>query len=527
MDLADRFFRSRWARLVVFILIAFGVTTGIRFAYNEVSFRQNSSQLNELSQRTLLRAELAADYAVLTLSELAAEGLGRCDTSSLMEIRKIIYLRGAVKDIQVLGANDVLRCAGLPQARELNVANFDLQNGYPASNGSISLHDIGLENSGLLGIVWRFGNELAFLAVLNVDSLMFDVFPAALRDQARADLLLGEDKKFASHVPLSEVQMPIMDPLEFSAKSERYPLSAEFTLSNLALHEWNREAEPYVLAFGGVLGLIIAGMSVALLSRPTDPRRELRDGIRKGEFEPYMQPIFSIDGRKIVGCEVLTRWVKADGTIVPPYQFIPLAETSGLIVPMTREIISKSLDLLADHLNANKGFKVAFNIVPADLVSETFADEICELVRAAGVERRQVILELTERDQFENLGEAIVAIKSLREHGFRVALDDTGTGHNGLSNVQALGADIIKIDKHFVDRIGVDRAATTIVQMLVRLADELGMRTVAEGIETEQQLDALRDCRVHEGQGFLVSEPVTAEKFLTLVSGPTQTARVA
>lgn len=518
MDIADKIFRPHWVKLIALCLITFGILTGTRFAYDAIVFKQNSTQLEELSQRTLLRGELAVDYAVITLSELASQGLGRCDSDSLMEIRRIIYLRGAVKDVQVLGANNQLRCAGLPQARELGVANFDLEGGYPSSNGSISLHDIGVENSGLLGVVWRFGKDLTFLAVLNVDSLMFDVFPAALRDRSRADLILGESRKFASHTPLSVAKMPIMDPIMFSSRSERYPLKTRFALSSTALNGWNREAEPYVLAFGAIVGLIIAVLSVGLLSRGANPSDEIRAGLRRGEFKPYMQPIFAINGCKIIGCEVLTRWVKPDGTIVPPFQFIPLAETSGLIVPMTRAVVKASLEALADHLKTNKAFKVAFNIVPADLVSEGFADEMCEIVREAGVASRQVILELTERQEFSDLGEAIVAIKSLREHGFRVALDDTGTGHNGLSNVQALGADIIKIDKHFVDRIGVDRAATTIVQMLVHLAEELGMRTVAEGIETEQQLKALRDCRVDEGQGFLVSAPVSADEFLGLVS---------
>ena len=108
-----------------------------------------------------------------------------------------------------------------------------------------------------------------------------------------------------------------------------------------------------------------------------------------------------------------------------------------------------------------------------------------------------------------------------------VSLDDTGTGHNGLSYVQQLGADIIKIDKYFIDRIGMDGAATTIVQMLVRLASELGMRTVAEGIETEQQMKALLDCQVDEGQGFLISPPVSAEEFLEFVNSSPEAVRLS
>ena len=185
-----------------------------------------------------------------------------------------------------------------------------------------------------------------------------------------------------------------------------------------------------------------------------------------------------------------------------------------------------ALEALKPHLKKEPCFKVAFNVTPCDLVSEKFAGELCEIVKHAGIARRQIVLELTERQDFDDLDVAISAIKELREMGFKVSLDDTGTGHNGLSYVQQLGADIIKIDKHFIDRIGVDGAATTIVQMLVRLAEELGMRTVAEGIETEQQMQALLDCQVDEGQGFLISPPLPAKEFLEFVAKPLKTERL-
>lgn len=522
MILAGKLIKTIWVRLLIVCLIVLGFMAGTKVAYDAVILQQNKERIAELSRQTIDRAELLADYAVITLSDLAAAGLGRCDAESLMEIRRSVYLRGAVKDVQVLGANNELRCAGLPQARLLGVANFDLDEGYAARSGNIFLHDIGMDSSGLLGIAWRFRSDLTFLAVLNVDSLMFEVFPAALRDQARADLLLGDDQSFARHVTFSESEMPIIDPVVFSDASARYPMQTRFALSMEALRTWKRESEPYVIGAGGVLGLVLGVLVAGLLSRPVDPTREMQAALRKGEFVPFMQPLFAIDGGRITGCEVLARWVKPDGHVISPLRFIPLAEDNGLIVPITRSIIRSALVALSAHLKADENFKVAFNIVPADLVSENFAGEICDIARDAGVAHKQIVLELTERQQFADLPSAIAAIKMLQELGFRVALDDTGTGHNGLSYVQELGADIIKIDKHFVDIIGMDRAATTIIQMLVRLAADLGMTTVAEGIETEQQLKALRDCNVDEGQGFLVSKPLPVDMFLAFVDGQQQ-----
>lgn len=507
-----------WLCAAIVALVAAGFAVAGSFSYQAVTVHQNKLQIERLSRQTMQRMELLADYAVITLSDLAAAGLSQCDAESLIEIRKSIYLRGAVKDVQVFGLGDKLRCAGIAQVREFGVGHFNLDHGYAGINNSITFHTADPNNSGLLGVVWRFSSDLTFLAALNVDSLLFDVFPAALRDSSEAELLLGGQTIFAQNTGMIGIDVALGDVLIFEATSERYPLTARLKLSQSALSSWNYDSEHWVMVLGAVLGAVISTMGVILLRRPEHPIEVLREAIRRGEFVPYMQPIFDIESGEIVGCEVLTRWAKPDGSIAPPHQFIPLAESSGLIVPITRAILKRSLSEMASYLKQNKKFKIAFNIVPEDLVSPDFSADVCDIVRDAGVSRAQVVLELTERQEFADLPSAIVAIKALRELGFRVSLDDTGTGHNGLSYVQELGADIIKIDKHFVDRVGLDKAATTIVQMLVRLACEMGMRTVAEGIETEQQLKTLSECGVDEGQGYLVSPPVPRKAFMALLS---------
>jgi len=506
-----------WARLLIAVLVFAGAVLATFGAYDAVMFSSNKNQIEELGQRTLQRAELTVDYAVITLSELSQAGLLDCDTDSLMQLRRISYLRGSIKDIQVVGLNNRLLCAGTPMVRELGVANFDLEEGYVSADGNISLHDIGLANSGLLGVAWKMRPDLTFLAVLNLDSVLFDVFPAQLRDFAHAGLLLGADSEIAGHQSNREDEFASQEKIRFSFSSDRYPLRTNFELSVAALRAWNRGAQPYVLAAGSVLGIILGLFSFSLLSRPRDPDAEMREGLKRGEFVPFMQPTFCVGTREIVGCEVLVRWKKSDGTFVSPQRFIAAAESNGLIVPMTRAVMARALSQLGDHILANPDFKVAFNVVPSDLVSGRFAEELCDLVSQAGVERRQLVLELTERQEFDDLDQAIKTISELRGLGFRVALDDTGIGHNGLSHVQMLGVDIIKIDKLFIDRVGMDRSATAIVQMLVRLADELGMRTVAEGIETEEQLNTLAELNVDEGQGYLVSRPLPAGEFLELV----------
>jgi len=151
------------------------------------------------------------------------------------------------------------------------------------------------------------------------------------------------------------------------------------------------------------------------------------------------------------------------------------------------------------------------------MLSEGFIETLRGVIVAAKVSPRQIVLEVTERSELPNLEAAASVVKKLRELGFRVAMDDVGVGNSGLSQMKGLGANTIKIDKFFVDTITEDEAAASIVAMLVRLARDLRMTVVAEGIETPEQIQALIACGVEEGQGYVVSPPLPFPKFNELL----------
>ena len=213
---------------------------------------------------------------------------------------------------------------------------------------------------------------------------------------------------------------------------------------------------------------------------------------------------------------MLARWVRADGTVVPPMKFIPLAEQSGRIRVMTWQLLAIALKELNEHLRQNKQFKLSFNVVPSHLMSEGFVEMLRQVVAEAMVSTRQIVLEITERDELQDLGKAGEVVRELRELGFKVAIDDVGVGHSGLSHLKALGANTMKIDKFFVDTIR-DESTSRIVETLVRLAKDLQMTVVAEGIETEQQVQSLLACGVQEGQGYVVSPPLPCARFVELL----------
>ena len=147
-------------------------------------------------------------------------------------------------------------------------------------------------------------------------------------------------------------------------------------------------------------------------------------------------------------------------------------------------------------------------------------------VRDGGVSARQIVIEVTEREAFPDLEKAAAVVGELREYGFRVAMDDVGVGHSGLSQIKRLGVNTMKIDKFFVDTIVQDGSAATIVEMLVRLAAKLKMTVIAEGVETVEQRQALLACGVEHGQGYLVSPPLPFAKFEEFLAAQTARAEV-
>ncbi|TVR08397.1 MAG: EAL domain-containing protein [Salinarimonadaceae bacterium] len=502
---------------VLLITATFAALAGTAFFLHVSS--QNKERLAELNRQLLHRSEMAIDYAVISLVEAMELGATGCGVESRAEIRRLVFQRSSVKDVHVFGDDGAIQCSAHPDARELGLAPASIGPGEPASNRHVALHALDFEKGRQVGVSWRLPSGAGLLASLNIDALFFDILPPALRDRGEAKLMLGDGGTVvARYAPPQPGWEASKDSMAMGAASARYPLQTVLRIDNAPLQSWNMEAQPVVAAVGGGFGMIFALMLLRALRRTPDPVHEIDAALAAGEFQPYLQPIFSIDDKRIVGCEVLTRWIRQDGTVVTPDRFISLLEENGRIVPMTRAVMRKTLKALRPLISRNAAFKVAFNVTPADLLSADFAAEMTELVTQAGVDTHSVVLELTERQQIPDLGDAARKVASLRSLGFKVALDDTGTGHNGLSYIQTLGADTIKIDKIFVDAIGQNIAGSAIIEMLVSLAAALSMNTVAEGIETEEQRAALRACGVDEGQGYLVSRPLPIEEFISLVA---------
>ena len=511
--------------LVAVLAMSGALVGGFLAAWGHQTFvsDRNASQLAELSRSVVHRAELAVDYAVIAIGDLVASGGEVCSAQGVARLETSVFERGAIKEIAVLDAGGHRLCSTTTSGQGLAAAQLDMAPLYPSRNTSILLQPAFGERSGMFNVLWRIDASRTVAALINVDMLMFDIFPPALREQAFAQLVVGGEHGVAAFGDRTALQGagPVAD---FVALSGRYPIEARLGVQTPALAAWNRGGAAMIIAIGALLGSALAGLAGKLAVRAPDAVDVLRGAILRGEIRPFFQPIFNLRSGAIVGCEVLARWTRADGTVVFPDQFIPLAESSGLVGAMTESLLAMALRELSPVLAETPSFKVAFNIAPEHFVGPGFLDMLDAAVTAAGCAPEQVVLELTERTAFPDIEVAARIAAEARRRGYRVSLDDTGAGHNGLTHIQDLSPDVIKVDKRFVDAIAMDNGALAIIEVLVNLAGRLGATLVAEGIETDAQRDRLRQAGVDEGQGYLVARPMPIAAFSSFLAEQSQTA---
>ncbi|NVN90117.1 MAG: EAL domain-containing protein [Desulfuromonadales bacterium] len=247
---------------------------------------------------------------------------------------------------------------------------------------------------------------------------------------------------------------------------------------------------------------------------------DMLTGLESGEFFLCYQPKFDSSGTDIVGMEALVRWNQSGTGLMMPDDFIPIAEQSGFIVKLGEWI-------LAEACRQNKKWhdeglcrlRVSVNISLRQLRENDFVERVCAILEQSGLLPEYLELELTESVIMSDPDDTILKLLCFKERGIALSVDDFGTGYSSLSYLKHLPIDILKIDRSFVADINKDQDDEAIISAIILLAHSLKLRVVAEGVETQHQLDFLRNLQCNEFQGYLFSRPLHAEQFETLLKG--------
>jgi diguanylate cyclase (GGDEF)-like protein/PAS domain S-box-containing protein len=237
---------------------------------------------------------------------------------------------------------------------------------------------------------------------------------------------------------------------------------------------------------------------------------ELRHGVERGEVVPYFQPIVDLPSGRVVGYEVLSRWLHPDRGLLTPNEFLPLAEETGLLVELGARMLRDSLAQLAHWRAAGFPFadcSISVNVGTRQLVDPNFYDIVVDALAETGIDADSLWLEITETALLSDVKSATVALRDLRSLGLHLSVDDFGTGYSSLTYLKRFPIESIKIDRSFVSGLGIESEDTSIVEAVVRLGQALGLTVVAEGIESPLQLSRLRELGCDRGQGYLFGRP--------------------
>ena len=245
---------------------------------------------------------------------------------------------------------------------------------------------------------------------------------------------------------------------------------------------------------------------------------DLRQAIANSELTLVYQPMVDLVASRVVGVEALLRWPRLDGGVLAPDDFLPLVRRHGLMGVVTDFVLDRALDDAATWHAAGFEVPVAVNLFAPSLANLGVPAKISRALAERGLAPATLTVEITEHLLLDDLGRTQAVLEQLRRNGIRVAIDDFGSGYSALSYLRDLPMDEVKLDRNFIGPILSDPRAAAVVRAVIGLAAELGVTTVAEGIEDVATVRWLREhgCRI--GQGFLLSPPVSSARLLELFS---------
>jgi sensor c-di-GMP phosphodiesterase-like protein len=508
----------KYERLLIAAVIGGALLAGLPIVVvervvNAYVDQQARGRLEQGAHGALALAETRVEQAMMTLVDLGSTGIDSCTPQALQPMRRAVFASGTLKEVAILDAEGNVLCNHIGGSGETRAISSE----QPLFSGRYTLALVRFRDhpERALRLNLSLANGGALSALISAESLL----PATEEGSPRFRLLLTNGEVIAAR-PVGEENAPSADGLFVSvrAKSSRFPVAVMAERSRGAIADEYDDVlliarlTPTIVSF-----FVIAFSWLAIRRNRTNPTAMLSRALDAGEIIPYFQPIVDITNGRLLGAEVLARWRRPDGTIILPGAFLSHAEHSDLIYELTRILMRKARDEVSEAFERRRQLKLSFNLDGGHFLDGHIIDEVRQAFAGSRIAFDQLIFEVTEREPVADLVGARRVISELQNLGCRVAIDDVGTGHGGLSYLLKLGVDYIKIDKMFIHGIGTERYSKTIIETLVELARNMGVEVIAEGVETFEQIEYLRGHGITTAQGYVFAPPLPASSFLALL----------
>jgi sensor c-di-GMP phosphodiesterase-like protein len=511
---------TRTAAILIGLILAAVPAAAVYVWLNRYVEQQGARELEITARRVIGLAESRIAMVVEALDGLAIRNVRSCAGADRDAMHEASFRIVPIKEISIIGPSGEVQCTNLALALGERAVTATIEDQRP--DVGIDVVRIGRHEDQFVRVRRATADGVALAALMPVDIMLPRTSSDGGPHVVCARLAALDGTVFGERLAEGAQADKPDDLLTAQVRSQSFGMMVTTSLPRAQLLAGHRDA--IMLATAGTGGGIV--LVVALLAfgarRRDDPVAELAQAIRHGELVPYYQPIVDLMTARVVSAEVLVRWRKPNGTLVPPSQFIPLAESSGLIVELTRALMRRVCHEAGAAIGARREFRVGFNLSARHFMDEVVVEDVRNIFSGSPIALDQVLLEVTEREALGNLTMARRVIAALQALGARVGIDDLGTGHSGLSYMLKLGVDFIKIDKMFVDALETERYSATIIETLVGLARDMRMDIIAEGVETFEQVQHLRDRGIRKAQGYAFAPPLPSSSFLQLLeaAGP-------
>ncbi|WP_076592963.1 EAL domain-containing protein [Herminiimonas arsenitoxidans] len=466
-------------------------------------------RLLSFAQRGLERARISFSDASQALHAADYLTAAPCSEEHIRQMRIIAVNTRSIEDLGYF-ENGFLKCTSGGIVKNIvpqTAADFTTQDGIevslnviPAINGGKGMVGLSYKAYKVLIDPVRFADIILDpeiqLAITTADGKILGTLHDP--DPAQVHALLQTKKQnndyFSTVLPDADLMAVVIEPDGNIAESLQNEIKV-------------------LLPLGVLMAAFIVGLVVWFSRRRLSPLGELKIAVEKREFIVHYQPIMELKTGLCIGAEALVRWQRPDGQMTRPDLFIPLAEESGVILPITDQVIDDVIHDMQAVLVADRDLHIAINISAQDIRTGRVLDVMQHALSKTDIQTQQIWLEATERG-FMDIDAARATIDQARKMGHAVAIDDFGTGYSSLSYLQGFPLDALKIDKSFVDTIDTNSATSSVTSHIIDMAKTLKLQIVAEGIETQAQADYLLAREVDFGQGWLFAKALPAEAFI-------------
>lgn len=503
-------------------------------------FDRTSSSLQDRAQK-VLTTELASIGQMLVttfdqkitnvIRQIDQSGLEKADGCSPQFFGISRFLVGSldhVQDIGFISSDGTMQCSALRPSKPVGGFLKAWSLDTPTLTLAV-LEDVQLDRRPLV-LVLNKGLNQRFVIRFATTILPETIGSSSIRPFLAYDALLTSGDRWIrtdysnlrkEHVSTVTQQAfdlrELPERFSYTANSKNFPLVVSVSADVNALMVLYDRLGNGIVPLSLPAGIVILTLLLIIGWRSGRLESDHSTVFDEGEFLAYYQPVVDMGNGSILGCEVLLRFRTKDGRLIQPASFIAYAETTGVIMEVTRNLLSR-VALELDQLSKEFGhLKIGINLTGKHFENVSVIDEIQDAFGKSHTSFQQLVFELTERHPVQDFDMARMVISGIQELGASVALDDAGTGHGGFSYLQKLGLDVIKIDKMFVDSFSEDVTTMTIIDIIVELAKSLDMGIIAEGVENQEQVNSLRRLGISAAQGYFFSPPLPPEKYIELV----------